>query len=218
MPDPALIRAQAVALRNLIGTLTGMGLGNGPDEFADLLDGAEGYAVVLEAAAVLAETSSRLGMALVVSQAIATLQAGMAAKVAELNAYYDDGHDLLAPNAKAYYPYLPDPKFLHSYPAIVLFPWPSNATAHHIGNEYAIARHFVVDVVEKGRDAEDLSLKLQRWELAIFELLAGEDTLPCGQCDYQTTDWNQPRLTERKSGDLLQDLPLLFAATTYETP
>jgi hypothetical protein len=161
---------------------------------------------------------ARLGMGAVISQAVATLQAGMAAKLTELNAFYGDGHDLSAPNAKAYYPYLPDPKYLHSYPAIVLFPWPSNATSHRIGNEYTIARHFIVDVVEKGRDPQDLTLKLERWELAIFELLASEDSLPCGQCDYQTTDWNQPRLTKRDTGDLLQDLPLLFAVTTYETP
>ncbi len=160
---------------------------------------------------------ARIGMATVKSQAIALLQAGMAAKVAEINAAFDDGHDLLVPNTLAYYTFLVNPKFIHSYPAIVLFNWQSRANDQHIGDEYDIARQFVVDVVEKGTTREDITLKLERWEMVIFELLAAEVSLACGACSYVATDWNQPILTNRAE-ELLQDVPLLFSVSTYETP
>ena len=169
-----------------------------------------------------ANPANRLGIVTVIEQAVTLLKEALPAEIATLNAWnssvYGSATQIAMPAEESFFDYLTYPKYVNLYPAIMVVPLQSRLIDHSILDEYKMNRSWVVDVLEQGTDWGDITRKLELWELAIFEILGGADCLDAGHTVWQGSDWNQPRQTNRETGDLLQDLPMLFDTTTYEYP
>jgi hypothetical protein len=162
----------------------------------------------------------RIGIGTVLAQALHVIEEYLPSEIATVNAYYPEAPSIVMPESASIYTYMTYPKYVTSYPAIMLVPAQTRGIRHGIAaphqDEYNLARSWIVDVLEQGSDWGDITARLMLWEIAIFELIGDTDSLDCGHTEFQESDWTQPRMTSRSSGDLLQDLPMLFTTQTYE--
>jgi len=159
-----------------------------------------------------------VGIEAVLSAIVTKLQTDMPAKLAALNALYADAYVLEVIAPESYYTDEPDvlaPMF--SFPAIVLI---DDGHGPQLGSsnpelqvvDYAV----VVDFLVRGEDATDISKRLRRYTRAAKEILLARHSLAptCTMCEWEAT--NGTRLTNRDSGDYLQDMASRFLVTTAE--
>ena len=165
----------------------------------------------------------RIGVVTVLQQALAVIQANLASEIESVNSWSADrGNmtEIVMPEAESIYTWMTYPKYVDVYPALMLVPFQTRTVRHSIAaphqDEYELARSWAVDVLEQGDDWGDITARLELWEIAIFELFADTECLQCGHTVFDGADWNQPRMTNRSSGDLLQDLPMGFTTNVYE--
>lgn len=165
----------------------------------------------------------RIGIVTVLQEALYVVQNSLPAEIATVNAWaLDNGitQQIAMPAAESVFTWMTYPKFVNSYPALMLVPYQTKSLDHSVAaphqDEYSLDRSWAIDVLEQGSDWGDITARLELWELAIFEVFADTDCLPCGHTLYQGSDWTQPRMTNRASGDLLQDLPFGFTTETFE--
>jgi len=163
---------------------------------------------------------SMLGMEPIIADVLALLKAGMAAKVSLLLSV--DGVSVALPlpdPTSGYHGWLTDPTLLPTYPSILVRRGPRHVVGEKaIGGEYEIENHFAVDIVVFGQDNATLTLQMDRYIRAVCELLLTPQALTSGQCDLVRVGYEEPQLYDRESGDYLQDVPVFFTCTTYETP
>jgi hypothetical protein len=163
----------------------------------------------------------RIGILTVLLEAYTALRGGLPAQVAAINAWAAaQGSPYQIAEPDVIYCYLTYPKFVNAYPAIMLVPAETRFGIHAISaphqDEYQVQRSWICDVLDTGDDWAEVTAKLGLWELVLMEILGDTDCLDCGHTTIQASSFTQPRLTSRTSGDLLQDLPLLFVTQTFE--
>ena len=165
----------------------------------------------------------RVGVVTVLQQALAVIQANLASEIESVNSWSADrGNmtEIVMPAGESIFTWMTYPKYIDTYPALMLVPAQTQTVLHSIAgphqDEYELGRSWVIDVLEQGADWGDITARLELWEIAIFELFADTECLQCGHTIFEGADWNQPRMTNRSSGDLLQDLPMGFTTNTYE--
>lgn len=162
---------------------------------------------------------SFLGIGVVISQVEAQLKASLAAKCTALNAEYNDGVTIAEPRTASYFSYLTDPRLIPVKPALIIRRGPRTVaeTPPAFGGEHVFSNAFAVDIVLQGRDPATLTKQMDRYVRAVSEILCG-GALACGQPELEHIGYEEPQLTDRKSGDHLQDVPLFFNLTTFESP
>lgn len=111
------------------------------------------------------------------------------------------------------------PWALPSYPAVMVRRGPRTVIGEReMPGGYHFDNEFAVDIVLQGFDNETLTLQMDRYVRAVCELLCATGALDVGDCELVRVGYDEPQLTDRESGDYLQDVPVFFSVTTYETP
>ncbi len=125
---------------------------------------------------------------------------------------------LPAPDAATgFHGYLTDPRLLPSWPAILVRRGPRSVIGEKdVNGGYELSNVVAVDIVVLGADNAILTTQMDRYVRAVCELLTVREALPSGQCDLVRVGYEEPQLTDRESGDYLQDVPCFFNVTTYE--
>ena len=164
----------------------------------------------------------RIGVVTVLQEALAVVHASLPGQIDTINAWaLDQGktQQIVMPADTSLFAWMTYPKYVDSYPALMLVPYQTRSIMHSIAaphqDEYTLAITWAIDVLEQGSDWGDITARLELWELAIFELFGDTDCLDCGHTIFEGADWNQPRMTNRASGDFLQDLPMGFTTQVY---
>lgn len=149
---------------------------------------------------------------------VAKLQAAMLAKVAALNAEYDDAYALISPASGSYYDYVLDPRTLRcDWPAVIVYDDGDAEDAEQSNFDLHVFRYgVVVDFIVRGSDPAELSKKLGRYKRAAIEILTVRHALAptCTNCTYERG--GGLTLTDPASGDYLQDKASRFIVTTAE--
>lgn len=159
-----------------------------------------------------------LGVEQVFGEIEAVLAAGYAAKAAALNAEYDDGVAISAPQSylRMFDPADQGELNAVSYPAVVLRPEPEDVTeGPRLGDEYKVATPFEVAVMEGYDSASRQQTRLLRHMRIVKELLAPEASLACGSVAYLGGGFSRTWTTD--SG-IMRDVAMVFAVTLIETP
>jgi hypothetical protein len=154
------------------------------------------------------------GIEAVVREVLSVLSAGMATKLSGFS--YSDGLTPAAPPAENFLTYVPRP--LPSPPLVIVLAQPETGEAENIGSELPTRYAVQVDVVTRAADPEASAVELWRYFRAVKELLLPPGALVVGDCIEQGIGWSEPVITDRDSGDELNDIPGIFIVTTYETP
>ncbi len=131
------------------------------------------------------------------------------------------GTDLPAPDMETgYLAYLVAPPLLPSKPAVMVRLGHRRRVgeAPAFGGEYEFANEFSVDIILEGTDNEALTQQMDLYVLAVTAIFGSETALDCGQCLVDEVGYDQPQLTNRDSGDYLQDVPVFCTANTFESP
>lgn len=159
-----------------------------------------------------------VGIEAVVDALTTKLKADLPAKIVALNALYDDAYTLAAIAADSWYDAVPDLLAASfEYPAIVVLDENDAADQGQSNADlYVVHYRVVVDVLVRGQDATELTRKLWRYERAVKEILVARHSLApiCTACDWIET--SNTVLTNRASGDLMQDRALRFDVMTAE--
>jgi hypothetical protein len=165
----------------------------------------------------------RIGIITVLQEALYVVQTKLSDEIDTINTWATDNgitQQIARPADGSIFTWMTYPKFVDSYPALMLVPYQTRSLDHSIAaphqDEYKLAHSWAIDVLEQGSDWGDITARLELWAAAIFEVFADTDCLPCGHTLFEGADWNQPRMTRRDSGDLLQDLPFGFTTQTFE--
>jgi len=161
---------------------------------------------------------ARSGFAAISAAIVAKLQSDMPAKVAELNAEYADAYVLATPAAASYHDYVPNPLTMRcEWPAVVVYDDGDEEDAGQSNIDLHVMRYaVVVDFIIRGADPADLTYRLRRYKRAGIEILTARHALAptCTNCTYERG--GGLALTDRDSGDLLQDMASRFIVTTAE--
>jgi len=159
-----------------------------------------------------------VGIEAIIDAMIAKLQADMPAKIAALNAEYDDAYVLTEIPATSYYWYVPKVQqgaLNIELPAIVLINRPA---APGDLNPAQIEMHYsiVADALVRGEDGAAVSRLVWRYNRAIKEILAQRHALAatCTTCTFAGEQ--QHETTDPMSGDFLHDFASLWTIMTSE--
>ncbi len=154
----------------------------------------------------------------IVSQVLTALSSGLATALSALGTVSGVTVALSAPDADTgYWGYLTNPILLPSYPAIIVRRGPRSVVGEReVNGGYQLANELAVDIVLTGSDNATVTLQMDRYVRAVTELLTAAGMLSAGQCDLVRVGYEEPQLTDRDSGDYLQDVPVFFSVTTYE--
>ncbi len=156
----------------------------------------------------------------IVKEVLAALTSGkLATALSALTTVSGVTVDLPAPDATTgFHGYLTDPSLLPSWPAIVVRRGPRSVVGEReVNGGYELHNAIAVDIVLMGTDNATLTLQMDRYVRAVCELLTTRGALSSGQCDLVRVGYEEPQLTDRESGDYLQDVPCFFDVLTYET-
>jgi len=156
----------------------------------------------------------------IVKEILTLLKSGMRAALAALGTVDGVTVALPAPDADTgFWGYLTDPALLPTYPAMILRRGPRHTVGERaVNEEYHIDNHIAVDIVVFGSDNATLTLQMDRYIRAVCAILTATNALVCGDCELMRVGYEEPQLYDRESGDYLQDVPVFFIVTTYETP
>lgn len=157
------------------------------------------------------------GMEQVLDEVAAALQAGMASKVAALNAEYADAYAITQPAARNYLRVFDKPaaQALTSYPAVVIRPQPEDAQEPSVGGEYGVAHPVEVAFIVGPDSQLAQETRLLRYMRAAKEILGPIKSLDCGETNYIGGGFAREYTTDN---GILRDVALLFTTTVYETP
>lgn len=150
----------------------------------------------------------------------AKLQADLPAKIAELNAEFNDDVQLGVP-AEASYKFMWEPSEQSlleaiSYPAVVLRPVIEDPVGGpDIGDEYTIAEPIEVAFMVGYDVSERQGMALLRYMRAAKEILAPQTSLDCG-----SVEWGGGGLARVWTTDngVIRDAAHVFTVTVHETP
>lgn len=156
----------------------------------------------------------------IVTEVVNILANGLTSALAALETVDGVTVALTAPDASTgFWDHLTNPTLLPSYPAVMVRRGPRTVVGERSVNDgYQLDNELAVDVILTDPDPATLTLQMDRYVRAVCELLTAPRALTMGDCELVRVGYEEPQLTDRESGDTLQDVPCFFSVTTYETP
>lgn len=152
------------------------------------------------------------------------MRAGLSTKLSAVASRYSDSVALTAPQNEDYYDSITDP-ILNSlgFPAVFIVGGASvnndvdGMRGGFLGAEMSFSHTILVVVVVNSSDIDELTKKLQRYAIAVAELLCKPGNITAGQCTLLRVMYDSPIYSDRGTGDLVQDIPIEFRIDSIET-
>jgi hypothetical protein len=174
-----------------------------------------------ESASAQVQGTGMVGIEEVLAEVIAKLQAGLPAKIASLNAEYDDAYTITAPSNASYLTTFDKPTALQlagqggGYPAVIVEPQPETVEGEpDLSDGYDITHAVqVAFVVRQGTPAVQQK-QLMRYMRAAKEVLGPQAALACGSCRYEGGGFAAQYSLGKN--DILRDIVLLFHVRTLQ--